>query len=305
MRAEADARPIAYPLGSGQGEEVALVLGLKPAIRQHLHPASLAATRSRFEQLGLVVAEAECRVHASVSSDGGIERVLGAALIVGRDSARVRAIAECERRLFASSTEGATTLAGAALAEIVLEQGRLLGYPRCCVEAFVTLPLDEGNPFFYREALARTRGAPSGRLNVLDQGIFHYISWLPCSFDCELSRKYAGALASRISAKHAAFVARIDDALAAHRLMALEDVQVSMAGRWDGRRVHVDRAWPTARDRAPQDRLEPDAREAAARLSALIEAEGSVSLDGDTILLGTSPLVRCPRALLVPFGPRA
>jgi hypothetical protein len=298
-RAEADARPIAYALGSGEADEVALYAGIKPLIRQVLPSAQLAAARARFEALGLAVGEAEHRV-ALPSTEGTV-------LFVGRDPRRVREAVLCE-----------------AGPDHDHELGRILGYPRCCVEAYLEIPPPRRNVDAFARAAAASGGVFAPRLNTVDLAIFHYISWLPCSFSCAISTAFADAVADHIARKHGQFlagatirpprvicppgcrherfVAAIDAAHAAHRLLVFEDVQISITGAIDGGVVRVDRAWTTARDRHPAATLTDDAREAAARLVALIAAAGTVSIVDGVIHAGGAAVLRATDAMLLPFG---
>ena len=302
-RAEAMARPIEYALGSGEADEVALYAGLKPLIRQVLPGAQLAAARARFEALGLSIGVAEHRV-ALPSTEGTV-------LFVGRDPRHVREAVRCE-----------------AAPDHDHELGRLLGYPRCCVEAYLEIPPPRRNVDAFARAAAASGGAFAPRLNTVDLAIFHYVSWLPCAFSCALSKGFADAVADHIARRHGQFlatsgrpaalraasascppgcrherfVAAIDEAHAAHRLVLFEDVQISLTGALDGGVVRVDRAWPTARDRHPDAALAEDAREAAARVVALIEAAGSVSIVDGVLHAGGAPVLRIKGAMLLPFG---
>jgi hypothetical protein len=298
-RAEAAARPIPYALGSGEADEVALYAGIKPLIRQVLAPAALASARTRFEALGLVVEEAAHRV-ALPSTEGVV-------IFVGRDRARVREAQACE-----------------AEPDHDRDLGRLLGYPRCCVEAYLAIPPPRSNAaVFVASARATAEGAFAARLNTLDLAIFHYVSWLPCSFGCAPSKAFADAVADHIAKRHGQFlgapgrrgaravcppgcrherfVGAIDEALSAHRLMVLEDVQVSIDGVFDGREVRVARAWPTARDRHPEAGLGVDAQEAAARLAALVGEAGAVAVEDGVLYAGGAAVLRSEEALLAPF----
>jgi hypothetical protein len=305
-RAEALARPIAYALGSGEADEVALYAGLKPLIRQVLPVTQLAAARARFEALGLTIGVAEHRV-ALPSTEGTV-------LFVGRDPRQVREAVRCE-----------------AAPDHDRELGRLLGYPRCCVEAYLEVPPPRRNV----DAFARARAASEAsggdfapRLNTVDLAIFHYVSWLPCSFACALSKAFADAVADHIARKHGQFlaspgrgaasraprvscppgcrherfVAAIDAAHAAHRLLVFEDVQISIAGAREGDGVRVDHAWPTARDRHPDATIADEDREAAARVVALVEAAGTVSIVDGVLHAGGEAVLHATDAMLLPFG---
>jgi hypothetical protein len=298
-RAEAAARPIQYALGSGEADEVALYAGLKPLIRQVLPAAQLAPARARFEALGLAIGVAEHRV-ALPSTEGTV-------LFVGRDPRHVREAVRCE-----------------AAPDHDHALGRLLGYPRCCVEAYLEIPPPRRNVDAFARASAASGGVFAPRLNTVDLAIFHYVSWLPCSFSCAISSKFADAVADHIARKHGQFlaspgrsasssrcppgcrherfVAAIDAAHAAHRLLLFEDVQISITGAFDGRELRVERAWPTARDRHPDAAIDEDAREAAARVVALITAAGSVSIVDGVVHAGGEAVVTTADAMLLPFG---
>lgn len=296
-RLEASARPLAYALGSGEADEVALFAGLKPLLRQVLPSAELAGARARFERLGLAQGEATHRVSLP-STDGTV-------LFVGRDEQRVREALECE-----------------ASAEHDLELGRLLGYPRCCVEAYLQLSPPRHNVDAFHRAFAASRTfAP--RLNCLDLSTFHFVSWLPCAFDCPTSRGYADAVANHIAARHGQFlggarsaapplcppgcrherfVAGVDEALAAHRLLAFEEVQVSIAGALEEGGLRVERAWPSARDRHPLAPLNEEAHEASARLAALVAGSSRVEVRERTLFADGAPIFQATAAQLFPFG---
>jgi hypothetical protein len=304
-RAEAVARPIDYPLGSGQAEELALRMGLKPVIRQVLDDADRAREGARFAALGLVVEEAECALlDPGVPGEPPRHRP-GRALLVGRDATRVRAAAACDREVLAIYQRG---LVGPVETErataAAREQGRLLGYPPCCVDAFTAAPGPRRNLDVQRRALERTDGRLEPRLNVLDLGLFHYLPWSPCAFDCARSAAWADAVAAHLYRRHRAFAERVDAALGAHRLVLLEDVQVSVAGRFDGRRLRVERAWPTARDRHPRSLLAPAAAEAAARAAVLVNAGGTIEVLEGALLVNGAAIARTGVACLFPFGAR-
>lgn len=295
-RDEAKARPLTYPLGSGEADQIALFAGLKPLVRQVLRPDELSGARERLGKLGLVLGEARHRV-SNASTDGVV-------LFVGRDGRLVREAMACEER-----------------GEHDLELGRLLGYPRCCVEAYLEVPAPRRNV----DALRRAHDASSAffpRLNCLDLSTFHFISWLPCSFDCRPSKAYADAVAHHIAARHAQFlgarvqvgapcppgcrherfVAQMDEALSAHRLLVFEDVQVSISGTMRDGVLTVERAWPSARDRHPQVAGNAEALEAEARVTALIAASTRVWVRDGVLTADGAPIFRTPEATLFPFG---
>lgn len=295
-RAAAAERPIPYPLGSGQAEEVALAGGLRPLVRQLLDAPSLESARARFERAGFLTGVAP-RVYGptrngwdhtseSLSPDApGARR----ALFVGRDRDRIAQAIEAD---LAKTDEGDREL------------GRLLGYPRCCVDAFVATSRHRLNTDLHAATIERTRGPARPRLNALDLAVFHFISWSPCTFDCPWSLAYADAVAERLRRRHAAFVARIDEALAAHRLVLLDEVQLSLRGAFEGASVTLDEVWPTARDRHPSAALDPEAHEAVARVLALVRRARRLEVTMEGIVLDGDLLPGTRGAFVVPFGGR-
>jgi hypothetical protein len=80
----------------------------------------------------------------------------------------------------------------------------LLGYPRCCVEAFVervqrgvTVRRDRSHAseeiVAAEEALSRSEDL-LGRLNVLSSPRDALVPFFPCRFDCDPALRYASAL---------------------------------------------------------------------------------------------------------------
>lgn len=290
--AEVRARRLVYPVGSGEAEEIALAAGLKPLVRQLLDQDLVEATRARFEQAGFVVAVANVRY----AGRGGKRRSFGvddapadaqAPVFVGRDRAVAEAAAACELERWDVQAQ---------------PMGALLGYPPCCVEAFATTPAPRPNRELAARALARTAGRPNPRLNTLDQAVFHYVPYSPCSLDCAPSLAYADAVAQLVRGRHPAFAAGVDASLAAHRLMVTDDVQVSLTGAVSGEAVEVGRVWPTAIDRHPRASLPGDAERAVASLVAALRAGRWVRSTAAGVELDGRPVEGAPGAILVPFG---
>lgn len=292
-RGAAMARPIRYPLGSGQAEEIALAAGLRPMIRQLLDRRSLDAARARFDKMGFVTGVAP-RVYGAtrdgwddtpdelaVDEDGARR-----ALFVGRDRGRIDDAIGCDL---------------AKTDEADRELGRLLGYPRCCVDAFVATSRHRLNTDLYAAAAGRTKTTARPRLNGLDLAVFHYVSWAPCAFDCAPTIAYADAVAARM-ARWAAFVEAIDDALDAHRLVIVDEVQLSLRGPFDGAALTIRDAWPTARDRHPLADLDPEALEAVARAFALVRRATRLEVGPRGVMLDGALVPGTRRALLVRFG---
>jgi hypothetical protein len=275
--AETDERAIRYRMGSGEAEEIALAAGLRHLVRQTMPRAQLSHALERLTRRGLLTRVAPAPEGAGEGAPGIV--------YAGRDRAKLDAAFACEA------------------AEDHAGLGALLGYPRCCVAAFDAAPHDRrSNRDLCASAARATRGAPRPRLNVLDLNVFHYVSWFPCAFDCAPSLAFADAVAVAAASRHAPFLARIDRALAAHRLLLHDDVQVSLRGAWNGRGVAVAASWPTARDRHADARLGAAARDATARLLVLVRRARTVAVVDGALVLDGEPARGVSSALLVPFG---
>lgn len=274
-RREIAARPLTYPLGSGQAEEIALVAGLRPAIRQLLSASDAAAAEARFARLGLVCVAAERPLgptRGGVTVSPTSPDAVRIPLFVGRDRGYLEAACAAE---IAQDDEGHLSL------------GRSLGYPRCCVEAFIAAAPPRRSARVLSGTLAATQGALEPLLNVLDLDVFHFVSWFPCSFACAHTKRYAAAVHALVSRRHPTFARAAVQALSAHRLVLTDGVQLSLSGACEGEGVRLDAVWPTARDRHPRSTLEPSETEAVARAlvrlrktSTLTVSRGRWVLDG-------------------------
>src|SRR5262245_10988875 len=100
---EVRARPLAYPVGSGQADEIALLAGLRAMARQLLGQSDLDAAIRRFERLGFAC-EVAPRVYGPThegwddtpeplpATDPSARR----ALWIGRDRARLADAVACD-----------------------------------------------------------------------------------------------------------------------------------------------------------------------------------------------------------------
>lgn len=80
------------------------------------------------------------------------------------------------------------------------EMGKLLGYPECCINAFVEAGKDAKTTDLIRAAHRRSRRFDA-RLNVLDpMSPFMLIPHIPCRFDCEASLEIADGLVRALDA---------------------------------------------------------------------------------------------------------
>jgi hypothetical protein len=111
------------------------------------------------------------------------------------------------------------------------ELGRSLGYPACCVEAYVCIAADfdvQGpsralhEDFVHaRAALARTATFAHGRLNpLLLSSRIRLLTFYPCRYDCPMALKYADAVYEAMERKAPRAAAALDAALACRMLLA-------------------------------------------------------------------------------------
>ncbi len=289
LRRSVDERPLPYPLGVGQGDVIAVAAGIKPMLRQTLAREQAAAAVRRYAHLGLaayvVTESAEARVRH------------GAALLyLGRDPGRIREAARAE----AAQDDDAL--------------GWLLGYPRCCVEAFLAVPQPRTNAAAVSTNFVGPRRVAPGWINCVDLQVFNYVSWVPCGPWCSLSLRYAGAVREHIASPLAQFVTQgrgeggfpyfveaIDVALAAHRLHVFPGVQLSLLGNFKDGVVAVTQVWATARDRHPESPVDAHEAESTARLLRLVRVGVRVQVQGQAVLIDGAPVLRAPQPFVVAF----
>ena len=295
-------RDLPYPIGCGRGASIALELGLKPMLRELIAVPDLDAARTRFERDGFAVEISPMVVGAThdgwlgrpesregTARDAGDDR---RPVYVGHDRERLRQAVEAE---LARTLEGARTL------------GLLLGYPACCVEAFVSAGRDRRAQRLWAAAAGRTEGPFAARLNALDHAVFSYVSWFPCRFDCAPSLALADALATEIERRHPELVRAIDRALGAPRLVLAPEVQLVIEGSARGRSLaSVLRAG--ACDRDPRVRVDPRETDVTARALAWLAGSETIDVQAGALVVDGAaralPL-EAPLPLLLPFAPRA
>lgn len=279
------------PFGSGEAEEIALRRGWKPVVRQLLRGDQLERKRVGFEREGFFTAVGNMTV---VRGAGAIGKHKGMAqsiprtpFFVGRDAARVEEAAAIER-----VERGDDRVLGT-----------LLGFPSCCIEAFMQVPRPRGTMMLLHASNLATHGPGDYRLNVCDLRLFHFLPWIPCSFRCEASIAYASQLEAYVAAREPAFAIRTREALSAARLVLHPDVQLSMRGARQSNRFVIESVWPSARDHHPDVHLDADTREAVARLLVAVERASEIDLSGPTLAIAGIAAAPLADSLLVEFAP--
>lgn len=244
-------------------ETIAVLAGLKPALRRAVDPAGEERARQALSRHGLTVLRA-----ARLATFGAREVVV---LYAARTEADAAALREAE----APVLPGVPRVGDGGAAH--LEVGRRLGFPPCCVEAFCarlsrgvdTLP--DGTRHLAEDYVALRAAwvaAPDPRLNPLCMPIRRQlVSHYPCRYDCAPSSRYAAALAAELTA-------RAPDAAAA----LLAELARSVAVAPDGSRARVELDG-SARITGAQPMTPADASFAASLASRTVGPDGAVSGD--------------------------
>jgi hypothetical protein len=301
-------RSLDYPIGCGRGASIALEAGLKPMLRELLPIAAIDEARERFERAGWAT-ELSPLVFGPTRDGwlGGPEsredtvrepREERRPLYVGRDRGALREAIAAE---LARTTEGARALGG------------LLGYPPCCVEAFVGRS-DRRAAALWAAAAARSeRFLP--RLNVLDHAILAYVAFFPCRFDCPDAAARADAIAALLARRHPALVSCVDAALARPRLVLAPEIQLALEPRPDStlevRRgsldalVHVRSVAAACVERDPRVPIDARESEITARALAWLGDACTLAIERGVLLVDGRPRplpLEAPLPLLLPFG---
>lgn len=190
-------------------EQAALQSGLKPALRLRPPHTQLTATGARYRAAGFAVLEHRDTIYVARSEHDCDE------------------LCELEARL-------RRDIVGTRRAREQRRIGALLGYPPCCIEAFVDRYVAEPNQLvawlarrpaeIWRAARAAWVAAPRPRLNTLLGGEgTRIVSFEPCRFDCAAASAQADAIFDVLSAADRERAAELDRRLA-------EDVVVLTTG---------------------------------------------------------------------------
>jgi hypothetical protein len=234
-------KTVRLPRGGHEGEWLLLELGLKPVLRQWLPEPRLAAFAARCRRRGLVF---------EVGASDGVGRgpKEGVLVYVARDAGAAAEARDVEAELLrgqqgadldsaSTGTEASPASADRQTRDAVAARalGTLLGFPTCCIDAFVDVARDgrDEKSGMLRRALAHT-DAFHPRLNNLSLGAFHYIGWYPCRFDCPDSLRIAGQAAAELKRRDEAAFVVTERILARPRHWVSERRQLIFSGRVTG-----------------------------------------------------------------------
>lgn len=212
-------------LGANDGEWTALQLGLKPLIREIVPAARWESTRKQIETTGLFTAsypltisedwldgytcDSDARTHRENRVNQGDhkpedpyvfrvdsrvpenQRLL---TYIGWDRDRLHQAVELDQQLLAYAYT-------AMERELMTKLGNLLGYPSCCVQAYVSLDRIYRNHSIIGQS-TRASDHFEPLLNNLSLTFFHYIGWFPCRYDCPESFVYAQQIDTKLAQTH-------------------------------------------------------------------------------------------------------
>jgi hypothetical protein len=207
-------------------EALAFEAGRKPALYLTVPREEAPGWLARFQGLCVERVDHDCVVDAV----GDVRRRTGAGpgegthvdLFVARDPAvarRARAIYEEPR----------------GPSEHLTEMGALLGYPRCCVEAFALLSDRSNNSALRYEAWARTRHEGRRFEPLLANTVALLVPFFPCSYGCPRALEEAEAVRALWASQAPEAAAALVERLGRPVFYVDHARQVAFEGaRWEG-----------------------------------------------------------------------
>lgn len=214
---------------------------IKPALRVTVDPARAAEVAARFRSKGFAVVDAE-----------------RLAMLPGREPQAVfyvaRSMAEAEGVRAAESLilpGGPSRAPDAAMLASHRELGRRLGYPSCCVDAFVAR-LERGvtrrrngstghEDFVAAENAASNSSAFYGRLNhLLFERQIKLVPCYPCRYDCAAALEYTSAVFAATERSTPAGAAMLKAALCAKLEITPDGRRSTQPGELSGEHLSLD-----------------------------------------------------------------
>lgn len=264
-------------------ELLALLAGLKPAVRVTAAPDGAAAVIARYRARGLAVVPA-----AEPVILGGRPTAI---LYVARAEADAALVRDAEAPVLPGHAGS-----GRSARDAHLEVGRRLGFPRCCVEAFCARVergvdrLPGPGPRGLAEDYVAARDAwvarPDARINNLLFAVrMKFVSFYPCRYDCAVAARYAQAVHDAIAHAQPDAARAIRDALSRAIAIAPSNARAVVTLAADGK---IERA-EAPRDPAGRAAAPADEAFAASLAGAVVQADGAIAGAG------------APAAWLVPF----
>lgn len=184
-------------------------------------------------------------VHSRVNHDDTDRVRQRCTLYVSRDLERAKVTRSLDRMATDSNEDNTEAL------------GDALGYPSCCVNAYISMERRWPNRLPIEAAIRRTSRF-HGRLNNLCLKRFAWISHFPCRYDCAESLNLANEAANYLQRVNPKIVRLLDQALGKPRVYFHDDKQAVLVGvRRSGRLLTFDAAedlgtfWPSSHSGEP------------------------------------------------------
>jgi hypothetical protein len=201
--------------------------GVKPALRHEVPHARVEELVQWARRHGFVAAVAEENL-----------RTPDAVVYVARTPEQVRALACADAPIVRAP---AGSIPSAELVRLQGRVGELLGYPACCVEAFVRrverevhrrIGGGEAHEHFVaaEEAAART-SVFHGRLNdLLPQRAARLVSFFPCRYDCPAALAWADGVFAAIEARAPKLARELGEALVGRMVIGADGARADAVG---------------------------------------------------------------------------
>jgi hypothetical protein len=250
-------------------EWVAFTVRLKPAIRISVERGGAESVRQRVAAQGATVVKADAPARI-----GGQEAEI---LYVARSEDEAVALRDAEAAILPGHKVG--DLKREVLAHEAL--GRLLGFPRCCVESFcariergIERSADDGIAAEdYRVAREAWVPCPDGLLNhFLLAAQIRLITFYPCRYDCPAAVRYARAVLRVIARQQPAVAQEIVEALGRPIAISSSNARAVVSVGPDG----AIRWAEAPRDPAGQLLCEADAEFAQSLVGARVGPRGAM-----------------------------
>lgn len=205
--------------GLPDADWTAFQIGLKPTLRMKMEPARAERMQTQLREQGIAAVTSHSPLRFGTQAPQTV-------VYVARSVAQAEALRAAEAR----------TLAGIEHVEAHRQVGALLGYPACCVEAFVErlaheVPHAHEDWAAARAALAATRTNPSYKLNtLLWPARTLLVSFYPCRYDCDRALGYATRLLVALARRAPAETAQLALALAVRVIIAPDGARAILRG---------------------------------------------------------------------------
>ncbi len=290
---------------AGQVHLRAVAAGIRPCGRIVVDTGDAARQEEAMRAVGLRTARVS--VHEAPRDRDAGSGARGTALdhVFFSRGDQARAAADLQAR-FAASQEGSRPMDPAAFGR---DLGRLLGYPECCIEAFVTAGPDASTSSLLRQAHHRTR-VFHWPLNVLDPvSPFTLIPHLPCRFDCPASLELAARVLDVLDGVFPFLPGAARRALSRTWLWWDATRGAILQGPADPDGLGAGCGLPDSPLLRPGVRLEPPAQDFVQRVLPALASGDRLRLDGGIVrvLAAGTPVTDLDEGvepLIFPFGSR-